>query len=96
LRKGAQKLADQMRENGQGQAEGDAKDGEGKGGNDDPLGRPRASRGPDNGPDQDILPKEEAMQRAREILETLRAKANERGLTDQEKAYIDRLMRGLY
>jgi uncharacterized protein (TIGR02302 family) len=96
LRKGAQKMADQMREQGQGQAEGDAKDGEGRSGNDDPLGRPRATRTPDTGPTQDIVPNEEAMQRAREILETLRAKANDRGLTDQEKAYIDRLMRGLY
>lgn len=96
LRKGTQKMAEELRKQGQGQQQGDAKDGEGTGGEDDPLGRPRATRNPDAGPDQDILPKEEAMQRAREILETLRAKANERGLSDQEKAYIDRLLRGLY
>ena len=96
LRKGAQKLAQQMREQGQGQAEGQAKDGEGKGGDDDPLGRPRASRNVDEGPDKDMLPTEQDQKRAREILETLRAKANERDLTDQEKAYIDRLLRGLY
>ncbi len=96
LRKGAQQLAEEMRKAGQGQQSGDAKDGEGRSGKDDPLGRPRASRNPDTGPDKDMLPNEEAMQRAREILETLRTKANERGLSDQEKAYIDRLLRGLY
>ncbi|MFT3673971.1 TIGR02302 family protein [Aestuariivirga sp.] len=96
LRKGAGKLAQQMRENGQGQAESDARDGEGRGGRDDPLGRPRATRNPDDGPDQDILPNEQAMKRAREILETLRAKSNEQGLTDSERGYIERLLRGLY
>ncbi len=96
MRKGAQELAQQMRENGQGQADGEARDGEGRGGEDDPLGRPRATRNPDTGPDQDMLPNEQAAQKAREILETLRSKANERGLSDQEKAYIDRLLRGLY
>jgi uncharacterized protein (TIGR02302 family) len=96
LRKGAQKLAEEMRKNGQGQKSGDARDGEGRGNQDDPLGRPRATRNPDDGPDKDILPTEQAMQRAREILEQLRAKANERSLSDQEKAYIDRLLRGMY
>lgn len=96
LRKGAQQLAEEMRKQGQGQQGKEARDGEGRGNDDDPLGRPRATRNPDVGPDKDILPTEEAMQKAREILETLRAKANERGLTDQEKAYVDRLLRGLY
>jgi uncharacterized protein (TIGR02302 family) len=96
LRKGAQELAQQMRENGQGREGAQARDGEGRGGMDDPLGRPRATRNPDSGPEEDILPTEEAMQRAREILETLRNKANEQGLTDQERSYIDRLLRGMY
>ncbi len=96
LRKGAQELAEQMREQGQGQQQDEARDGEGKGGKDDPLGRPRATRNPDSGPKEDIVPTEQAQQRAREILETLRSKANERNLSDQEKAYIDRLLRGLY
>ncbi len=96
LRKGAQELAEQMREQGQGQQQDQARDGEGKGGQEDPLGRPRSTRNPDQGPDEDMVPTERAQQRAREILETLRSKANERGLSDQEKAYIDRLLRGLY
>ena len=96
LRQGARKLAQKMREQGQGQAEGEARDGEGRGGEDDPLGRPRASRNAGEGPDKDMVPKEQAQKRAREILESLRAKANDRDLTDQEKAYIDRLLRGLF
>ena len=96
MRKGAGKLAQQQQENGQGQAEGDARDGEGKGGKDDPLGRPRATRDPGTGPREDMVPKDQAMRRAREILETLRSKSNSQGLTDNERAYIERLMRGLY
>ena len=96
LRKGAQNLAKKLREQDQGQAGAEARDGEGADGKDDPLGRPRASRNPDTGPKDDMLPSEQAMRRAREILETLRAKANDRGLTDAERSYIDRLLRGLY
>jgi uncharacterized protein (TIGR02302 family) len=96
LRRGAQELAQQMRERGQGREGAQARDGEGRSGEEDPLGRPRASRGVDEGPEKDMLPTEQARERAREILEQLRAKANERGLSDQEKAYIERLMRGLY
>ncbi|MFO1032672.1 MAG: TIGR02302 family protein [Hyphomicrobiales bacterium] len=96
LRKGMGKLAQQMRDKGQGQTEGDAQDAEGKGGNDDPLGRPRATNTPDTGPDKNMLPSEQAMERAREILKTLRSRANEGGLSDGERSYIDRLLRGLY
>ena len=96
LRKGAQELAERLREQGQGEAGGQARDGEGNSREDDPLGRPRATRGVDDGPREDIVPSERALQRAREILESLRAKANERGLSDSEKAYIERLLRGLY
>lgn len=96
LRKGARELAERLREQGQGEAEGQARDGEGRGGEEDPLGRPRATRNPDDGPREDMLPSERSLERARQILETLRAKANERGLTDSERSYIDRLLRGLY
>ncbi len=96
LRKGAGELAQQMRERGQGREGNQARDGEGRSGEDDPLGRPRATRNPDEGPDQDIVPTERAMQRAREILEQLREKSNRQGLTDSEKAYIERLLRGQY
>lgn len=96
LRRGARELAERLREQGQGDAQGQARDGEGRGGEEDPLGRPRATRNPDDGPREDMVPSERSLQRAREILETLRSKANERGLSDSEKAYIDRLLRGLF
>ncbi len=96
LRKGAQSLSKQMRERGQGQARNRGRDGEATGKDDDPLGRPRATRNPDQGPDKDMVPSELAIRKAREILEQLRAKANSEGLTEQERGYIDRLLRGLY
>lgn len=96
LRKGAQELGRQMRERGQGQARNNGRDGEAGGNEEDPLGRPRATRNPDAGPDRDMVPGELAIRRAREILEQLRAKANGEGLTDSERSYIDRLLRGLY
>ena len=96
LRRGARELAEQLREQGQGEVGGQARDGEGRGGEEDPLGRPRATRNPDDGPRDDMVPSERSLQRAREILEALRSKANERGLSDSEKSYIDRLLRGLY
>jgi hypothetical protein len=36
------------------------------------------------------------MRRAREILEELRGRANAEGLDENTKAYIDRLLKGLY
>jgi len=96
LRRGANRMAQQLRENGQGQAEGNARDGEGRGGNEDPLGRPRATRNPDTGPDKDMVPSELAIRKAREILEMLRSRSNEQGLTDGERGYLERLLRGLY
>ncbi len=96
LRKGARELGRQMRERGQGQARDQGRDGPAGGNQDDPLGRPRATSEPDTGPNRDMVPGELAIRRAREILEQLRAKANGEGLTDSERSYIDRLLRGLY
>lgn len=102
LREGAGELGKKMREQarrGQGQNGRDGnRDGEGAGRDtDDPLGRPRATRNPDiDGPEKDIVPSELAMRRAREILEMLRNRANEGTLSDTERGYIDRLLRGLY
>jgi uncharacterized protein (TIGR02302 family) len=96
LRKGSKSLSKQMREKGQGQARSKGRDGEAAGRDEDPLGRPRATRNPDEGPEKDMVPSELAMRKAREILEQLRAKANSQGLTEQERGYIDRLLRGLY
>ena len=95
LRKGSKAMRKQMRQ-GQGQARNRGRDGEAGGTDDDPLGRPRATRNPDDGPDKDMVPNELASRRAREILEQLRSRANEQGLMEQERGYIDRLLRGLY
>jgi uncharacterized protein (TIGR02302 family) len=96
LRVGAQGLARQMMQQGQGQQGNQGRTGEARGDDRDPLGRPMPSRGQDTGPDRDMLPSELAIQRAREILEMLRSRAGDQGLPKLERDYIDRLLRGLY
>lgn len=96
LREGAQGLAREMMQQGQGQQGNQGRTGEARGDDRDPLGRPMPSRGEDFGPDRDMLPSELAIQRAREILEMLRNRAGEQGLPRIEKDYIERLLRGLY
>jgi len=96
LREGAQGLARQMMQQGQGQQGNQGRNGEARGDDRDPLGRPMPNRGENYGPERDMLPSELAIQRAREILEMLRSRAGEQGLPRFEKDYIDRLLRGLY
>ncbi len=96
MREGAQKLGKKLAEQGKGKTGQQGKDGESAGDNNDPLGRPRATRNPDNGPNKNMVPSELSMRRAREILETLRQKYDDPNLGSGEKAYIDRLLRGLY
>lgn len=97
LREGAQAMAQQMMQ-GQGQGQGNQQGAQGEpmGGQRDPLGRPTPQRGEDYGPDRNMLPTESAVERAREILEYLRSRANERSRPRIERDYIDRLLRGLY
>jgi uncharacterized protein (TIGR02302 family) len=97
LREGAQAMAQQMMQaQGQGQGYQQGMQGEPQGGQRDPLGRPMPRRGEDYGPDRNMLPTESAVERAREILEYLRSRANERSRPRIEREYIDRLLRGLY
>jgi uncharacterized protein (TIGR02302 family) len=96
LREGARNMARQMLQQSQGQQQSQGRDGEARGDDLDPLGRPRASRGEDTGPDRDMLPSEQAIQRAREILDLLRSRAGDTGLPRLERDYIERLLRGLY
>jgi uncharacterized protein (TIGR02302 family) len=96
LREGARSMAREMLQQSQGQQQSQGRDGEARGDDRDPLGRPRASRGEDAGPNRDMLPSEQALQRAREILDMLRSRAGETGLPKLERDYIDRLLRGLY
>ncbi|HUE46412.1 MAG TPA: TIGR02302 family protein [Aestuariivirgaceae bacterium] len=97
LREGAQAMAQQMmQQQGQGEGNQQGARGEPRGGQRDPLGRPTPQRGEDYGPDRNMLPTESAVERAREILEYLRSRANERNRPPIERDYIDRLLRGLY
>jgi hypothetical protein len=96
MRDGAKKLGKKLAEQGKGKSGQQGKEGEAGGDENDPLGRPRATRNPDNGPKKDMVPSELSMRRAREILETLRQKYDDPNLGSGERAYIDRLLRGLY
>jgi uncharacterized protein (TIGR02302 family) len=91
LREAMGKLADKAGKQGQQGAGGRSGNA-----NDDPLGRPRASHNPNTGPNRNLVPSELSMRRAREILEELRGRANAEGLDENTKAYIDRLLKGLY
>ena len=96
LREGAQGLARQMMQQSQGEQASPGRNGEARGDDRDPLGRPMPNSGEDYGPQRDMLPSELAIQRAREILDMLRARAGEQGLPAIERDYIERLLRGLY
>ncbi len=96
LREGAQGMAEQLMQQGQGQQGNEGRHGEARGDGRDPLGRPEANRGEDTGPENPMVPSELALRRAREILETLRSRANELQLPKLDRDYIDRLLRGLY
>jgi uncharacterized protein (TIGR02302 family) len=96
MQKGAQKLGKKLAEQGQGKTGQQGHEGEAGGNNDDPLGRPRASTNPDTGPNKNTVPSELAMRRAREILELLRNRSNDQNLSDTERGYIERLLKGLY
>jgi uncharacterized protein (TIGR02302 family) len=96
LQEGAKKLGKKLAEKGQGKAGQKGKDGEAGSSDDDPLGRPKATNNPDQGPYKNTVPSEMAQRRAREILEQLRNRSNEQNLDETEKSYIQRLLRGLY
>ncbi len=96
LREGAKSVIRQLMQQGTGSEGNYGRHGEARGDQRDPLGRPMPNRNEDFGPERDMLPSELAIRRAREILETLRARAGEPGLRRIERDYIDRLLRGLY
>ena len=100
LRQGAQNMMQQMmqamQQQGQGQGQGREGPGEGmanEGGQNgrDPLGRPRATSGPDFG-EQVKVPDEIDVQRAREILETIREKLGNALSGEAERQYLERLL----
>ncbi|WP_293720781.1 TIGR02302 family protein [Stappia sp.] len=89
LRQGAQGLAEQM----MGQNQGPGMAGRRGGPRDqDPLGRPRRTEGPDFG-ERVQVPDEIDVQRARRILEELRRRFSEPGRPSIELDYLERLLR---
>jgi uncharacterized protein (TIGR02302 family) len=95
LREGTRDMLRQMLQSGRGQSRMGGNSA-GRGDDRDPLGRPRANRQEDYGPDRSILPSERAMRRAQEILDELRSRSNSGDRPRIERDYIDRLLRGLY
>jgi uncharacterized protein (TIGR02302 family) len=100
LRQGAQNMMQQMMQAMQGQGRGQEgqQNGEGEGmanqggqNGRDPLGRPRATSGPDFG-DQVKVPDEIDVQRAREILDAIREKLGGALSGDAERQYLERLL----
>ncbi len=96
MQQGAKKLGQKLAQQGQGKTGQQGKDGEAGGTDDDPLGRPRGTNNPDQGPNKNAVPSEMAIKRAREILEQLRNRSNDQNLGETEKGYIERLLKGLY
>ncbi len=105
LREGAQDMMRQMQEAMQGQPGQPGQAGQQQGGTmgqgatpgeqrsgRDPLGRQRQTQGPDFGQDVDI-PDEIDIQRARRILDQIREKLGDRLSPQQERDYLERLLR---
>lgn len=94
LRQGARDMMNQMmqamRDQGQGQGEGMMQQ-QGNQNGRDPLGRPRATTGPDFG-ERVRVPDEIDVQRAREILEAIRRKLEENSDRVEERRYLERLL----
>ena len=94
LRQGAQNMMQQMMQamqQGQGQGEGQGEVSQGNQNGRDPLGRPRATAGPDFG-DQVKVPDEIDVQRAREILEAIRERLGNALSGEAERHYLERLL----
>lgn len=98
LRQGAQNMMQQMMQamqqgQGQGQDRGPGESMSSQGGQNgrDPLGRPRATSGPDFG-DQVKVPDEIDVQRAREILEAIRERLGNALSGEAERQYLERLL----
>jgi hypothetical protein len=79
--------------NQQGEAEGEGPDQNGNRSADDrdPLGRPRATTGPDFGSRVQV-PDEIDIQRAREILDAIRKRLGDQLSPEIEKRYLERLL----
>lgn len=92
LRSGAQDMMQQMQQAMQGEQGGSEEGGQRQQGADrDPLGRPRANRGPDFGETMRV-PDEIDAQRARRILEAIRERLGNSLSPELERSYLERLL----
>ncbi|MBD0417282.1 TIGR02302 family protein [Oryzicola mucosus] len=90
LRQGAQDMMQQLQAM-QGDEGGGQEGGRQQSSDRDPLGRPRATTGPDFG-DSVIVPDEIDVQRARQILEAIRKRLGNALSPDLERSYLERLL----
>ena len=91
LRRGAQDMMQQMMQAMQGEQGGSEEGGRQQSSDRDPLGRPRATTGPDFG-DSVQVPDEVDVQRARRILEEIRRRLGNALSPELERNYLERLL----
>jgi uncharacterized protein (TIGR02302 family) len=91
LRKGGQNMMEQMMQAMQGEEGGGQEGGRQQNADRDPLGRPRATQGPDFG-DSVKVPDEIDVQRARQILEAIRKRLGNALSPELERDYLERLL----
>ena len=91
LRKGAQDMMQQMQQAMQGDEGGGQEGGRQQNADRDPLGRPRATTGPDFGNSVKV-PDEIDVQRARQILEAIRKRLGNALSPELERSYLERLL----
>ena len=91
LRRGAQDMMRQMQQAQQGDQGGDGEGGRQQSSDRDPLGRPKATTGPDFGETVKV-PDEIDVQRARQILEAIRKRLGDALSPELERRYLERLL----
>jgi uncharacterized protein (TIGR02302 family) len=91
LRRGAKDMMQQMQQAQQGDQGGSQNGGRQQNADRDPLGRPRATTGPDFG-DSVKVPDEIDVQRARRILEAIRKRLGNALSPEVERSYLERLL----
>jgi uncharacterized protein (TIGR02302 family) len=91
LRKGAQDMMQQMQQAMQGDEGGSEEGGRQQNADRDPLGRPRATTGPDFGNSVKV-PDEIDVQRARQILDAIRKRLGNALSPELERNYLERLL----
>lgn len=96
MRKGAEAMAKDLMQRGQGEEGNFGRHSESAANKNDPLGRPMPRNGEDFGRNENILPKESEIMRARDIMRALRRRSNDRQRPQIEQDYIKRLLDGLF